>query len=176
MEGQDQERAKLLVMRLLALTFLIVGAWLAVAQAQVSPVGMVQKFYAAHQDNEVRGGSQERFIMAQKACFEPGLYRMLSRIARNTPDSGQPWLDFDPFINAQMNAASLRLGSPTTRGDVVSIPVHVSYRVKGHEQLALYVHARREGGAWKIVNFLYPARSGAPAWDLRSWLQKQGMK
>lgn len=163
-------------MRTALISLFLVAALLSVAHAQAGSVDVVTRFYAAYHENEARKGSLEDFIGSQRERLEPSLHRMLARIAHNPGGGDQPWLDFDPFINGQMNAASLRLGPAVSKGGEVTIPVFISYRVKGHEQLALHVQVRQVAGRWCIANFLYPARGTAPSWDLRSWLKQQGMK
>lgn len=87
------------------------------------------------------------------------------------PGRDKVWLDFDPYINAQMNAATIRLGGEQARADRVCVPVYVSCRVPGHETLRATVQLRRSGRAWKIADFLYPASDGMKAWGLKAWLQ-----
>lgn len=136
------------------------------------PRAVVQAFYDAYM---AQGESMnfERFTRSQNARLEPALSALLLDIADNQPGEDEAWLDFDPFINAQMNAASLTVGRATIANGLASVPVACSYRVPGQEQPAVKVVLRPSGNTWRIANFVYPARDGMNAWDLKSWLQEQ---
>jgi len=160
-------RRRILLPILLVALFGLAGSLPAAAR---DPRGVVVDFYRPYEATgmvNLRDHTREH-----KALFETELGSMLAEISTNQPGQGRPWLDFDPYLNGQMNAASLTLGQASIKGNLACVPVTVSYRVPGHEVPAAKVYLRRVGGDWLIANFVYPARDGAPSWDLRSWLHR----
>lgn len=158
-------------LRSLSLTVVLLLALVGPAFAE-EPRAVVKAFYDAYMAKGERMDLRV-FIREQKSRFEPALAALLQDIADNDPGQDEAWLDFDPFINAQMNAASLTVGSAKVSNGLANVPVSVSYRTPGHEMLAVKVVLRPSGDTWRIANFVYPARDGMEAWDLKSWLQKQ---
>ncbi len=159
-------RRVLLPVPLLALLVLF-GSLPATAQ---DPRAVVVDFYRPYQATGMVNLREHTRL--HQAMFEAELGSMLAEISANQPGDDRPWLDFDPYLNGQMNAASMTLGQASVRGNLAWVPVGVSYRVPGHEVAAAKVYLRRIGGDWRIANFVYPARDGAPSWDLRSWLHR----
>ena len=127
--------------------------------------------YVARQDEA--GRDRKAFLLRHQASFEPGFFALFAEVAGHSYDSGQAWFDFDPFLNAQMNAATHTVGKATLSKGLAYVPVSYSYRSPGPEQLGLRVVLKQVGGTWRIANFAYPARDGMPAWDLKSWLREQ---
>lgn len=158
-------------MRTLTLVLALLIALTVPGLAQ-EPRAVVQAFYDAYMA-QGEDMNFERFTRSQSARLEPALSALLLDIADNQPGEDEAWLDFDPFINAQMNAASLTVGRATIANGLASVPVACSYRVPGQEQPAVKVVLRPSGNTWRIANFVYPARDGMKAWDLKSWLQEQ---
>lgn len=152
----------------LFLLFFLLG-WPAVAQ-ETTPVGLVTAFY---NDYQSQAGNVRRLLPTQSQRLDSQLFSRLSEMAGYTPRKPGPngaWLDFDPFINAQMNAATIRCGDAETRDSLSYVPVYVSLRSPGHEQLQVHAVVSSEKGTLKIMNFVYPAREGRPAWDLDGWM------
>ncbi len=130
---------------------------------------LVQGFYRdfqASQDNR-------KFIPSQKSRLSSELYRLLCDIADNDPSTDEVWLDFDPFTNSQMNAATLTVGKPQPKGQLLYLPVAMSLRIPGQEKVRVFVVVGDENGNPRILNFVYPAAEGMPSWDLKKWLQTQ---
>lgn len=135
------------------------------------PRAVVLEFYKPYSgDGTV---NLREHITRNMACMEADLGGMLVEIAGKQPGQDEAWLDFDPFINGQMNAASMTVGRASLQGNLASVPVAVSYRIPGREAPAVKVFLRRTGQDWRIANFVYPARDGAPSWDLKGWLRTQ---
>lgn len=155
----------------LAFALLLTLALPAVAQEPRAVVKAVFDDYVAHQDQAAR--DRGAFLEKHEDLFDPGFYELFSDVADNSYDSDEVWFDFDPFLNAQMNAASHTVGKATISKGLAYVPVSYSYRVPGQEQLALRVVLKPSGGSWRIANFAYPARDGMPAWDLKSWMKQQ---
>ena len=154
-------------------TFVLALAIVAPARAD-APAAVVKAFYDAYQKAPDRDQVSRKFLVSQRSRLEPGLYALLYEMLGHDPRKGDKvWLDFDPFVNAQMNAATIRFGAARQKGDTVLVPMYASYRVPGHEQQRVTIEVRRFGGAWKITNFLYAAEAGMKAWDLKSYLRKE---
>lgn len=153
---------------------LVVALVLALASPALAedPRAVVKAFYDAYM---AKGENLDIrvFTQQQKGRLEPALAALLADLMDNDPSTDEAWLDFDPYINAQMNAASLTVGRATVAKGLASVPVACSYRVKGREEPAVKVILRPSGDTWRIANFVYPARDGMDAWDLKTWLQTQ---
>ncbi|HEV7180581.1 MAG TPA: hypothetical protein VGN11_11975 [Candidatus Baltobacteraceae bacterium] len=74
-------------------------------------------------------------------------------------------LDFNPFVDAQIEAQSYATGKPSGTGTTVSVPVSLRF---AHAQVPGIVHVIVVRGptGWRIDNFVYPANG-----DLRRTLQ-----
>lgn len=134
-----------------------------------TPEELVQGFYRdfqASQDNR-------KFIPSQKARLSSELYTLLCDIADNDPSVDKAWLDFDPFTNSQMNAATLTVGKSQPKGQLHYLPVAMSLRTPGNEKIRVHVVVGEENGNPRILNFVYPAEEGMPSWDLKKWLRTQ---
>ncbi len=143
---------------------------LALPAAAQDPRAVVVDLYQAYQADGMV--NLRKHTQDHQGLFEAELGSLLLEIANNDPSADRPWLDFDPYLNGQMNAASLTVGNASVQGDLACVPVAVSYRVPGHEVPAVKVYLRRAGAGWRIANLVYPARDGAASWDLRSWLRR----
>lgn len=137
-------------------------------QAQEAAKSLVQAFYKDYQKSE----SWAKSMPGQNQRLSTELYELLNDCVDNTPQDSF-WLDFDPFINAQMNAAEIVVKEPKLKGSLWYVPVEMSYRVPGHLQPAVTVVVGDNAQAQpRILNFVYPARDGAQSWDLKSFLKK----
>lgn len=155
----------------LAVALLLALAVPALAQEPRSVVKAVFDDYVSHQDQA--GRDRKGFLERHRASFEPDFFALFVEVAGNSYDSGKAWFDFDPFLNAQMNAATHTVGRVSLSKGLAYVPVSYSYRSPGKEQLGLRVVLRPSGKTWRIANFVYPARDGMPAWDLKSWMRQQ---
>ncbi len=135
--------------------------------AFASPDSVARAFYVSYQKSANR---LEAFTRSQRSRLEPHLYRLLVRALPRQPSDGF-YLDFDPFINGQMNAATVHPGKAIRSRDGALVPIYVSFHLPGHPQLALHLKLQRVHGVWLITNFLYPASHGLARWDLRSYLE-----
>lgn len=157
-------------MRRRALALVLFLLALSLPAAAQDPRAVVVDFYRAYRADGMVNLRQH--TQDNQDVFEPELGSLLLEIASNDPGADLPWLDFDPYINGQMNAASMTVGQASAQGDLACVPVAVSYRVPGHEVPAVKVYLRRAAAGGRIANFVYPARDGAASWDLRSWLRR----
>lgn len=143
------------------------------AWADSSPQVTVQRFYDGYLRNQKSGGRFDKLLAAQKARFDASLWKMLSDIADNQPGKDDAWLDFDPFINAQVYATRIRLGTAKVTGATATVPVYVTYERTQGESLAVRVSLSNQSGTWRMTNFTYPASADTKTWDLRTWLKEQ---
>lgn len=136
--------------------------------AQDAARALVEGFY---KDYQAVDQSWSKVLPGQKDHFSNELYELLNDCVDNTPQDSF-WLDFDPFLNAQMNAATIKVETPTEKGSLWYVPVKMSYRSPGNDQLAMHVVVGYNEDKLRILNFVYPARDGTPSWDLKSFLKK----
>lgn len=134
-----------------------------------SAEALVRGFYQDFQ----RIDDNRKFIPTQRERLSATLYDLLCDIADNDPSQDQAWLDFDPFSNSQMNAATIQVGTSRQKGGLSYVPVSMSLRVPGQERLRTHVVVGPDQGKLKILNFVYPAEDGMPSWDLKKWLHTQ---
>lgn len=135
--------------------------------AQDAAKALVQGFYNDYQKVD----DWVKFLPGEKDKMSNELYELLNDCVDNTPQDSF-WLDFDPFINAQMNAAEIVVDTPKDKGGLWYVPVRMSYRAPGHLQPACTVVVSDKSGSPTILNFVYPASSGVASWDLKSFLKK----
>ncbi|MEW6278916.1 MAG: hypothetical protein AB1758_09860 [Candidatus Eremiobacterota bacterium] len=146
--------------------------WLSGAAHAQDPKAVVDAFYRDYQKwDQADRRDWSELMNVQKGRMEPELFSLLADISDNDPRKDDAWLDFDPFTNSQMNAATIRVDPARMEGPKAFVPVFMSYRAPGHEQLGVEVVLRQDGSAWKIANFKYPARDGSPSWNLKDWLK-----
>jgi hypothetical protein len=98
-------------------------------------------------------------LRARKAWFTPQLYQLMLADMSSTGEVG--YIDFDPFTEAQDDAAAYAIGSARTAHDTVLVEVAVTFPPavgNGHEQQHLTLAMLPTPGGWKIANFLSPVR------------------
>ncbi|MGE0495296.1 MAG: hypothetical protein AB7S38_39180 [Vulcanimicrobiota bacterium] len=158
-------------MKKILLVLLLSGlAW-----ADATPGQVVDSFYRTYtQSVESTPRSWVQTTMAKEAAhIESDLSEMLVELANGDPNSGGPWLDFDPFSNSQMGVESYSLGETIVKDGLAYVPVSIKFpRDPGPARLRLRVVLRQSEGAWRIANFAYPAEAGMAAWDLRTFLKE----
>ena len=107
-----------------------------------------------------------------KALFDPGLYSMLVTVLHSKANQREPILDFDPFVNAQWDAASSAFGTPTIIGIDVHVPVTLTPAQRLNPKTRLTAVLRKNAsGSYVIYNLIYD-----PTFNLRGFLQKQVQK
>jgi len=110
----------------------------------------VQRRYEAH----FHGGQAFSVdtLRARKSWFTPDLYRLMAADMRTSGEVG--YLDFDPFTNAQDDAARFDLGAVRTSHDTVYVEVNVHFSSEQSKLVTLAMLPAPEG--WVIANFVYP--------------------
>jgi len=123
---------------------------------------VVRQFYAWYW----AASNDYRQSLAQaRPLLEPSLYKQLQAAFNMEPDQGA-FLDFDPFVNAQVNAKTCWVAPAKVNGDRARVPVFLTYeRTKGTH--GLEVSLGRTNGAWRIDNFIY-SKDFKPARDAQA--------
>lgn len=132
-----------------------------------------QKFYDWYL--QVGDDYRERFSEAED-LFSPELYSLLQRGFSRTPESGW-FVDFDPFVNAQVGAASFSVGQPQDFDNDMQWVKVTPYLRMGEEgstvpMPTLKVFLSYDQGTYKITNIAYPGEpeAGMAPWNLRGYL------
>lgn len=98
-------------------------------------------------------------LRARKAWFTPQLYQLMVADMSSTGEVG--YIDFDPFTDAQDDAASYAVGTARLTHDTVLVEVAVTFPPavgNGHEQRHITLAMLPALGGWKIANFMSPDR------------------
>lgn len=139
---------------------------------QSSPDGAVSGFYDWYQKAGFK--YRDKFSEAQP-YFTEELYGLLKDGFGQSPES-EFWVDFDPFVNAQMDAQAISVGKPSTKAaDLALVPVTPTYGRGGasnYEGPPIKVWVKKVGGEWKIANMAY---AGDYPFELKKFL-KDGLK
>ncbi len=132
---------------------------------QSSSYGTTEAFY----DWYIKAGDDHRKTFAQaKPFFTDELFRMLNTGFNNGPEDDF-WIDFDPFIAAQMSADKVSIGKPSTQGSNLDM-VPVSPIIRGHapDEPTVKVYCVKQGDKWVIANIAYP---GDMPFELKAYLK-----
>ncbi|MDQ7824966.1 MAG: DUF3828 domain-containing protein [Candidatus Eremiobacteraeota bacterium] len=146
-----------LVLLVLAMTFSPAQA------AEKTPAQVLDGFYKWYFKNvpaidPVKGPEHKPFTYRDnfsqaKDFFQPDLYRMLSMAFTKGPSDGD-WIDFDPFINAQMGARGYKMGKSALKGNRATVTVSI-LPGRGSTWKDIPVELTKSGGTWRISNYLY---------------------
>jgi hypothetical protein len=158
---------RMFVCTLLAGAFLFAAAPIPARSGDLAATAVLKKFYSWYllQPNHEW---TEHFGQI-KALFDPGLYTMLQTVLHSKANQQEPIIDFDPFVNAQWDAASYAFGTPTSKGSDVQVPVTLN--LSGHpnpKTTLIAVLRKNASGSYVIHNLIYD-----PTFNLRDFLQKQ---
>lgn len=142
--------------------------------AQADSYSTTQEFY----DWYLESGSDYREKISQaKPHLSSELFGLLSRGFALTPDNGR-FVDFDPFINAQISAKRISVGKPHDFDNDMQWVKVTPFMEMGQggstiPMPELKVFLAYDNGGYKITNIVYPAdpEAGVKSWDLRSYLQ-----
>jgi len=155
------------VCALLVGAFLLAGAPIPARSDDSGATSTLKKFYSWYslQPNHEWTG---RFGQV-RSLFDPGLYTMLETVLHSKANQEEPIIDFDPFVNAQWDAASYAFGAPIARDAKVQVPVTLNLSGRPNPKTTLTAVLRKNAaGGYIIYNFIYD-----PAFNLRGFLQKQ---
>jgi hypothetical protein len=98
-------------------------------------------------------------LRARQAWFTPQLYQLMLADMSSTGEIG--YIDFDPFTDAQDDAATYTVGTARSAHDTVFVQVAVAFPRavgNGHEQRRITLPMLRADAGWQIANFVYPER------------------
>jgi hypothetical protein len=128
-------------------------------------IAAVGKRYQAH--FAAGQGFSVDTLRARQGWFTPQLYQLMLADMSSTGEIG--YIDFDPFTDAQDDAASYTVGRARAAHDTVLVEVAVAFPPavgNGHEQRRITLPMLRARAGWQIANFVYPDRDLAH--DLKS--------
>ncbi len=145
---------------LLALTVLF-SSLPAVAE---TPEARVKAFY----DWYLKAGDQYRQKFSEaEPHFQKEFFTLVQNGLKRGPSDGF-WIDFDPFVNAQMPATSFAVGKAQVDVNLAQVIVTPTLS-RGGEAPAFKVYLLKRGSDWKISNFVYDG------FTLRNFLE-EGLK
>ena len=135
---------------------------------QSSSYAATEGFYNWYIDS---GDNYRKNFEQAKPYFTDELYGLLSKgFAQSHEDDF--WIDFDPFIAAQMSADKVSLGKPSTAGSNLDlVPVSPIIRGQAPEEPTVKVYCVKQGNTWVIANIAYP---GDMPFELKTYL-KEGL-
>ena len=147
--------------------FLFFFAACPAAADQSSPDGAVKAMYDWYQNAGER--YRDSFDKA-RPYFSKDIYQLLSRGFQQDP-SQEFWVDFDPFVNAQVPASKFSIGKPFLTGDSAFVRVRPYMSMGEGKTMAMpdiKVYLTKSGGNWQVANLIY---TGDNAFELRKYLQ-----
>lgn len=107
-------------------------------RAQRGPAATATSFYQKYLRLKVSGLPDDKQLRQLSPYFTADLMRLFEaarqaqdKFARENPDEKPPWADGDLFTSLFEGAQTFRIGKPTTIGDRVEVPVHLSYSSEG---------------------------------------------
>lgn len=115
------------------------------------------------------GNNYRKSFDQAKPYFTEELYGLLSQgFAQSHED--EFWVDFDPFIAAQMSAEKVSIGEASSAGSNLDM-VAVSPIIRGHapDEPTVKVYCVKQGDTWVIANIAYP---GDMPFELKAYLKK----
>lgn len=101
-----------------------------------------------------------------KAYFDPTLYTLVQTALTRESAEHSDIIDFDPFVNAQVYAASFQVGTATVRGVTTYVPVTLPIQGRHGVSSHLTMMLRYENGSYRIYDIDYTA------FHFRSFLQQ----
>ncbi len=113
----------------------------------------------------------QALVTAQRAHLETELADLLMRLADGVPGGDEPWLDFDPFSNSQIEIEDYMIGRASHHQGLAYVPVLIKFDFDTEYHMRVRAVLRQHGSDWKIANFVYPAEEGMEAWDLLRYLR-----
>ena len=99
-------------------------------------------------------------LRARKAWFTPQFYQLMLADMSSTGEIG--YIDFDPFTDAQDDAATYKVGAAHPAHDTVLVEVAVTFPAavgNGHEQQHITLAMLPTPSGWRIANFMSPDRN-----------------
>jgi hypothetical protein len=117
------------------------------------------------------GDDYRNDFSAARPYLTAELYSLLERGFSQSP-SDRFWVDFDPFVNAQVPAGRFKFGKPhvTGKSSFVRITPYMNMGEGGSTvpMPDIKVYLKEGNGQWKVANLVY---TGENAFELRKYLQ-----
>lgn len=143
---------------------LLIVALMTLSAGAETPEGRVKAFY----DWYLQSGEQYRRKFPEaKPHFEGEFFELVRTGLQRRPKDGF-WVDFDPFVNAQMPATRVKIGKAQRDVNLAQVKV-TPILSRGGEAPTFKVYLVQRGSDWKIQNFVYDG------FTLRNFLQ-EGLK
>jgi len=115
------------------------------------PTALVKDFYTWYMKDQK---SSLAGISQWKDNFEEKLYEELMEAMKKSPEENNSlWLDFDPFLNAQVYATSFAIGKTSKRNKTATVTVSMKYEREGKQSLKVFLIG--SGGVWRVANLIY---------------------
>lgn len=150
----------------ISVTLLMLLVWIPALAQPKTPDEATKALFDWYQ----QAGDQYRDELSNaQAYLDPKLYRLLEQGFKRSP-SDSFWVDFDPFVNAQVSAGSFKFGEPYLTGDSAFVRVTPYMEMEGARPLAMpdiKVYLTQSGGHWRVANLIY---TGEDAFELRKYL------
>lgn len=150
--------------RFLLLMFLTSGLALA---DQSNSLSTTKSFYDWYQGTSMH--YRDKFPQA-RPYFTSDLFDLLTRGFAQSHEQ-EFWVDFDPFVNAQMDAKKVSFSQPIVKGPGLEVILVTPYYdggangdIKGDP---IKVWVKKDGADWKIANLVY---GGDYPFELKTYL------
>lgn len=152
---------------ILRLAYILLFISLPVGAQSSSADSTTRAFFAWYQQ---AGDRYRDSFSGARAYFTPELYSLLERGFRRTP-SDDFWVDFDPFVNAQVSAERFEYGEPyLTDANNAFVIVRPFMEIGGGTPMAMpdiKVYLTKSVGQWQVANLIY---TGDNSFELRQYL------
>ena len=135
---------------------------------QSTPDGATKATFEWYQQ---AGDSHRKDFHKAEPYLAPELYGLLNQGFQRTP-SDEFWVDFDPFVNAQVPAKSFKYGEP-----YITDPDNAFVIVRPYMELGdgktmpmpdIKVHLKKLSGKWQVANLIY---TGENSFELLTYLK-----
>lgn len=136
---------------LFALTAFLLTCFASGAAQTSGATQVVNAFYGWYFANQANWTN----LSGARQFFTPALYAPLEKVIEQEKREQAEILDFNPFVDAQIEAQSYATGTSSGNGATVSVPVSLRFP-HSKEPGILHVIVRRGPSGWKIDNFVYP--------------------
>jgi hypothetical protein len=131
--------------------FAFLAATVSAAAAAPTPTAVVRSFYQWYFSPSAKGHTFDH-LGAAREFFTPSFYALLSRVMPYERLHGEV-LEADPFIDAQIEASSVSVGSATITDGSAAVPVTVRYprSISGGQVKVIVV---KTAAGWRIDDFV----------------------
>jgi hypothetical protein len=126
------------------------AATVSAGAAAPAPAAVVRSFYQWYLSPAAKGHTFDH-LGAARPYFTPSFYALLSRVMPYERVHGEV-LEADPFIDAQIEASAVSVGTATVANGSATVPVTVRYRGSSSGRVRVIVVKTASG--WRIDDFI----------------------